>query len=258
MDASLYAGRVMHQRWQPKAYRFVYRVFSLLLDIDRLDVLAGRLRLFSVGRFNLLSFYPGDHGPRDGSSLRAWAEQLLAARGIRLGGGRIRLLCFPRVLGHGFNPLSVWYCEHADGELRAIICEVRNTFGEKHHYILDNGGRSLDLAQTWEAQKRLHVSPFLPLELDYRFQLTVPGEQLRVLIDEYAGTQRILAATLLLRRRPLNDAALLGQCLAIPFLTLKVIAMIHWQAVKLWLRGFRFHPKPPAPDHEASHTWIRK
>lgn len=258
MDACLYSGRVMHRRLQPKRYRFVYRVFSLLLDIDRLDAPARHLRLFSVGRFNLLSFYPRDHGPRDGSSLRAWAERLLAARGVDLAGGRIRLLCFPRVLGYVFNPLSVWYCEHADGRLRAIICEVRNTFGEKHQYVLDAGGRPLDLAQTWEAEKRFHVSPFLPLGLHYRFRFAEPAGQLRVLIDEYAGTDRVLVATLNGRRRPLTDRAVLGECLAVPFLTLKVIAMIHWQALKLWLRGFRFHGKPPAPDHEASDAWIRK
>lgn len=258
MDACLYTGRVMHRRLRPKRYRFAYRVFSLLLDIDRLDSVASRLRLFSIGRFNLLSFYPRDHGPRDGSSLRTWAESLLAARRIDLAGGRIRLLCFPRVLGYVFNPLSVWYCEHADGQLRAIICEVRNTFGEKHQYVLDNRGHPLDLAQTWEAEKCFHVSPFLPLGLHYQFHFTAPGQRLRLLIDEYAGTQQVLVATLQGRRRPLNDRTLLRESLAVPFLTLKIITLIHWQALKLWLRGFRFHGKPPAPDHEASDAWIRK
>ena len=131
----LYVSRVMHRRLFPVDYRFQYRVFSLLLDLDHLTETCGKLRLLSLDRFNLLSFRQRDHGPRDGSSLKAWAQRLLSEREIHLEGGKILLLSFPRLLGYGFNPLSLWYCLHRDGSLRALICEVNNTFGEHHFYL---------------------------------------------------------------------------------------------------------------------------
>ena len=130
--ATIYACQVMHQRFFPVAYRFRYRVFTMLFDIDRLEDLAARNRWFSVDRFNLFSLRTRDHARRDGSPWRPWIEATLAEHGIDLEGGRIRLLTMPRLLGHAFNPLSVWYCEHRDGSPRAVLLEVRNTFGEHH------------------------------------------------------------------------------------------------------------------------------
>ena len=125
----------MHSRRFPVVYRFSYRVFSLLVDIDRLDEV-GRNPLFSINRFNLFSLYQRDHGARDGSAWRGWAETLLCDNGIDAAIGNIQLLCFPRILGYGFNPLSLWFCYDTAGNLLAAICEVRNTFGEHHHYLL--------------------------------------------------------------------------------------------------------------------------
>lgn len=259
MPAALYTGSVTHARFAPKRYRFRYRVFQLLLDIDALDRVDARSRVFSVNRFNLLSFYEKDHGPCDGSSLRVWAMRLLSQHGVDLEGGRIELLCFPRVLGYVFNPLSLWYCWHRDGSLRAIIYEVRNTFGEKHHYLISNDGRALKQGEWWAARKAFHVSPFMPMQAEYRFRISPPGERVHVLIDEYcpadAGMQRTLVAALEGRRKLFTDRALLRAFLSIPLMTIKVIAAIHWQALKLWLRGFRFHRKPAPPDHEVSKTW---
>lgn len=241
-DGCLYATRVMHRRRIAPFYRFVYRVFYVLVDVDRIEALSARLRLFSVDRFNLLSLHTRDHG--DGCGLRAWAESLLRARGIELDGGRIRLLTFPRVLGFAFNPISLWYCEHRNGELRAVIAEVNNTFGEKHSYVLASGGAPLSYGRPIEKEKVFHVSPFFDRVGRYRFTLSAPAARIRVAIHETREGEPILDATLAGERRALTDAAILGQVLRMPWMTIKVVAGIHWEALKLWLRGARFHRKP--------------
>lgn len=255
MQSMLYRSKVMHMRRIPKRYRFVYRVFSLLIDIDEQDMLDRRLRFFSVGRFNLLGFDPKDHGPTDGSSLRGWAEGMLAERGIELDGGSIRLLCFPRVLGYVFNPLSLWFCHHRDGSLLAVIYEVRNTFGEKHHYLVaETDGSALRDGAIYSVAKQFHVSPFIGMGMEYRFTVRTPGERLRVLIDEYEDDERMLVATLQGERVPLDDLQLLRAFFAVPLMTMKVVFLIHWQALKQWSRGFRFYRKPEPPAHEVSRA----
>lgn len=248
MDGALYSTRVMHRRLVAPYYRFIYRVFYLLVDIDRLDALAARLRWFSYNRFNVLSLRDRDHG--DGSGLRAWAERVLATQGVTLDGGRIRLLAFPRVLGWAFNPISLWYCEHRDGTLRAVIAEVRNTFGERHSYVLASGGAPWPYEQAIEKDKVFHVSPFFDRVGRYRFTLSAPEARLRVAIHETREGLPILDATLAGERRTLSDAAILGQVLRMPWMAVKVVAGIHWEALKLWLRGAKFHrkPEPVRPD----------
>lgn len=247
----LYATRVMHRRLVAPRYRFVYRLFHLLLDVDRVGELDRSLRWFSHNRFNLVSFHDRDHGRGDGS-LRAWAEGLLAAGGVGLEGGRIRLLCLPRILGFGFNPIALWYCEHRDGSLRAIIAEVRNTFGEKHCYLLAAGGLPMGYEGSHEKDKCFHVSPFMDLVGRYRFRFGEPGENVRVLIHETREGAPLLDATLAGQREALTDGALLRHALRMPWMTLKVVAGIHWEALKLWLRGAKFHTKPPPPAPEFS------
>ena len=245
--AYLYSARVMHRRLVAPLYRFVYRVFYLLLDIDRIDEAARGLRLFSHNRFNLLSFHDRDHGADQAGALRSWAEGVLRGAGIELAGGRIRLLCMPRLMGFAFNPISLWYCEHADGRLRAVIAEVRNTFGEKHCYLLASDGAALPYSQSYETEKCFHVSPFFDLVGRYRFTLSEPAAQLRVLIHETREGTPILDANLYGDRRTLSDGSVLRQVLAMPLMTLKVVAGIHWEALKIWLRGARFHRKPTPP-----------
>jgi DUF1365 family protein len=247
----------MHRRRVPPFYRFVYRVFYLLVDIDRLDEAAHGRRLFSHNRFNLLSFHDADHGDGSRNGLRHWAEQLLTARGIKLEGGRIRLLALPRLAGFAFNPISLWYCEHADGSLRAVVAEVNNTFGEKHCYVLDNAGLASDGAplpyeKEHHKDKSFHVSPFLDLVGRYRFRLTEPGERLRLAIHESREGVAILDATMAAERRALTDTNILKLALAMPLMTIKVVAGIHWEALKIWLRGGRFHRKPPPPQWGAT------
>ncbi|MFP4079584.1 MAG: DUF1365 domain-containing protein [Ectothiorhodospira sp.] len=247
----LYRTRVMHRRLFPVRYRFTYRVFSLLLDLDRLPALDARLRWFSVDRFNLLALHTRDHGPRDGRPLRPWAEDLLGQHGVDLEGGAIQLLCFPRVLGYAFNPLSLWYCHHRDGSLRAVICEVSNTVGGWHHYVLHDSGRPMAWPVRAARDKRFYVSPFIGMAARYHFRLAEPGEHLGVFIHEHEGDRLMLAATQTGEARPLTDAELLKALAAMPLMTFKVIAGIHWQALKIWLKGGRYHPPPDPAAKEA-------
>lgn len=247
----LYRATVMHRRHVAPFYRFVYRVFYVLVDVDRLDELHARVPLFSHNRFNLLALHDRDHG--DGvSGLRVWAERVLRAHDVDLVGGRIRLLAFPRVLGRVFNPISLWYCEHADGSLRAVIAEVRNTFGEKHSYVLASGGRPLAYGEMKEKEKCFHVSPFFDTAGRYRFDISEPGARLRVAIQLKDRDAPQLDATISAERRALNNAAILKQVAALPLLAAKVVLSIHWQALKIWLRGGVFHRKPAPPRVDIS------
>ncbi|MGH8442366.1 MAG: FAD-dependent oxidoreductase [Nevskiaceae bacterium] len=246
----LYPSRVMHRRLVAPLYRFVYKLFHLLLDVDRVDELHRKLKLFSHNRFNLVSFHDADHGGGDRGGLRAWAERLVASEGILLQGGRIRLLCLPRILGFTFNPISIWYCEHRDGGLRAVIAEVRNTFGERHSYVLASAGRPMAYEGTYEKDKCFHVSPFMDLVGRYQFRFTEPREKVMVRIHETREGAPLLDATLAGERAALTDGALLRQVLKMPWMTLKVVAGIHWEALKLWLRGAKFHRKPEPPELE--------
>ena len=246
MNSRLYIGDVMHRRLDRFAYRFNYRVFSLLLDLDELPQLPRRLRLFSHNRFSLFSLHDADHGGRDGQPLRPWVEGLLRARGIELEGGRVLLLCFPRVLGYVFNPMSVWYCQHRDGSLRAIVCEVRNTFGEMHHYVLaPTDGGPMNWQPVYHADKVFHVSPFIGPKAEYRFRFEEPAQRMRVHINEFAAGKLLLQAALSGVQVPLTDARLFRAFWRIPLMPFKVMAAIHWQALKIWLRGATFHRMPP-------------
>lgn len=262
--ASLYVGEVMHRRSRPKAYEFVYRVFNIVLDIDRLAEPAARCRLFSHNRFNLFSFHDRDHGPRDGSPLRPWIDEQLAAAGLGHAAADVRLLCMPRVLGYGFDPLSIWYCHDAGGDLRAILYQVKNTFGDQHGYLLpvgdSVGGDTADQAapSDHEFDKIFHVSPLIAMDARYRIRTASPDDTLAVLIRESDDEGEFLVATLTGERRAMTDGALVRQFLRVPFMSLKVIVAIHWQAIRLMLRGVKYtnRPEPPAdgvstPPHPA-------
>ncbi len=252
-ESSLYFGRVMHHRLRPFRHRFTYRVFSMWLDIDRIDADAAQLRLFSHNRFNLFSFHDKDHGRRDGTPLRSWAEELLARDNIDLEGGRVSILCYPRILGYVFNPLSVFFCHDAADRLRAIIYEVKNTFGEQHCYVLPLPAGVNEAQVRQRCAKQFHVSPFIGMQSDYRFLIRPPAEDLSIVIRQSVPQGPQLIAALTGRRVELSDATLLKAFCQYPLMTLKIISAIHWEALWIWLKGAKYHGRPPAPDREASY-----
>lgn len=252
---TLYRGQLVHERRIAPRYRFSYRVFSLLLDIDRLDEADRRHRFFSHNRFNLIGFRDSDFGPKDGTPLRPWIDARLAEAGLDLAGGTVHILCYPRVLGYVFNPLTLWFCRHADGSLRAVLAEVRNTFGEWHGYLLHDDGAALPERLRDAAPKIFHVSPFLPRDGHYQFRLQTPGARYGATVNwhdaDHPDEPALIAVQTGARCRG-GDRGLLHVAVTVPFMTLKVIAAIHWQALKIWLRGGRFHRRPAPPDSEIS------
>lgn len=233
----LYQGRVMHHRLRPVRHRFTYRVFSLLLDLDELDAVDRRLWLLSIERANLLSFRAADHGARDGSPLKPWVLGQLADAGIELARPSIRLLCFPRLLGYVFNPISVYFC-YDGGRIAAIVYEVKNTFGGQHVYAFRvhraGGG---DRLAVHGCVKDFYVSPFIDMDARYEFHVADPGRRLTVVIKETERELPLLIASQSGERQPLTDRAIFG-CLATDLLmTFKVFLGIHVEALRLWWKG---------------------
>ena len=247
--ACAHEGRTTHVRYTPFERRFSYRLAQVLIDIDRIGDTARALRLFAHNRFNLFSFHDRDHGDRSGAPLRAWADTMFARADVTLGGGRIDLICFPRMLGFVFNPLSIFFGYGPDGELRGVIYEVNNTFGETHAYVapVDHGA-----SHQHAAAKLLHVSPLFPVRGDYRFRIDPPGAHFRVSVENFVDGARQHLATLVTNARPLTDAWLARVFVSLPLMTLGVVAAIHWQALRLFLRGAAYHRRPPAPDRTSS------
>jgi DUF1365 family protein len=238
--AALYVGDVMHARLKPMGHRFSYRVMSLLIDLDRLTDADRQSPLFGVNRAALYSFHEADHGARDGSSLRAYAQYRAAEHGIDLTGGHVLLLCYPRLLGYTFNPLSVYFCYRADGALALLIYEVRNTFGDFHHYVLPVTSNEISDAGVRQQQDKLfYVSPFIEMAMRYHFRVRPPGERVQLRILETDREGPLLAATFNGRYRTLNTRELLRAFFVLPLVTLKIVAAIHWEALRLWLKGAR-------------------
>lgn len=244
--SALYVGKVMHQRLRPRRHRLSYGMFSLLLDVDRVAELSRSLLFFSHNRFNLFSFHDGDHGDGSGKPLRAHVERQLERAGIGGVDGPILLLSMPRILGYAFNPLSVYFCHDRDGRTRAILYEVNNTFGQRHSYLIpvDEPDRVIRQACT----KDFYVSPFIGMAMDYAFRVAPPGETLALHITASDADGPLMIAAYSASRRQLTDSSLARAFLAFPLLTLKVVAGIHWEALRLWLKGVRLHPRPAPPD----------
>lgn len=257
--AALYVGTVMHQRMKPVSRRFSYRVFSVLLDLDRLAEASSASAFFSIGRFNLLSFHPKDHGPRDGSDLRRHVDHLLAGKGLARP-ARILLLAYPRFLGYAFNPLSVYYAYDSEQKPVAIVYEVRNTFGGLHTYVepvRDNQISDSGIRQ--DRRKEFYVSPFLPMELHYFFRMLPPGKGVRVRILEKDDEGPILSATFSGTHKPFTSANLLRACAAVPLLGFKIFGAIHLQAFKIWRKRVPFHARPgTSASHGDEGQFLRR
>jgi uncharacterized protein len=248
LRSTLYVGSVMHRRLRPRRHRLRYRVFWMLLDLDEIDRLPRIFRLFSRNRFNAVSFHDTDHGDGGATPLRAQVERHLAAAGIALDGGAIRLLCMPRIFGYGFNPLSVYFCYERNGLLAAILYEVHNTFGERHSYLIPTG-KSADAVIDQKCPKVFYVSPFMDMAMTYQFRVTAPQERVSVAISTADADGVMLVAALSANRRTLTDAALLRVLVTHPLLTLRVVGAIHWHALRLLLKGVRLRARPQPPAY---------
>lgn len=248
--SALYEGVVTHTRHFPRRHRLAYRVWYLLLDLDELEELDRAVPGFAVDRPGPVSFRARDHGPRDGAALRPWIDGHLAEAGIDLEGGPVRILCFPRILGYVFNPLSVWFCHGSDGSLRALLYEVSNTFGEQHSYLVPVGP-GVEAGETVRAtfDKELFVSPFIDMDATYDFRARVPDERLAVIVREHVRDGHVLDAVLTARRLPLDGRRLASAFVRHPLLTLKVIGGIHWEALRLWLKGAPYRRRGTPPTH---------
>jgi len=250
-SSCLYAGSVMHHRWRPHIHKLRYRVFWSMLGIDEIDLLSAKLKLFSHNRFNLVSFYDRDHGGTSELSLHGQINALLRQSGIDVIGGKIMLFCMPRILGYGFNPLSVFFCYRRDGVLAAIIYEVHNTFGERHSYVVPCDSVDRDVI-TQQCAKEFYVSPFLGMDISYQFHVHPPDGSVKIAIRGNDKEGPLITAVLSGTRIDLSDAALLKAILMYPLLTLKVMAGIHWHALRMVLRGFHLYPRAPRNVHSVT------
>jgi uncharacterized protein len=256
--AALYVGDVVHARLKPVGHRFSYRVMSLLIDLDRLEVADRQTPLFGVNRRALYSFHEADHGDRDGSSLRLYAQRCAAEHGIDLTGGRVLLLCYPRLFGYTFNPLSVYYCYSVDGQPALLIYEVRNTFGDIHAYVLPVTRGDISPAGIRQTQdKRFYVSPFVEMAMRYHFRVMLPQDRVKLRILETNSEGPLLSATFNGQRRILTTRELLRSFFSLPLVTLKIVAAIHWEALRLWLKGVRPVPRPGKTADEGLATEAR-
>lgn len=248
MSTWLLQAQVWHRRLRPAVHEFRYPLYCLRFPLSRQRELAGPL--LSLNRPNLLSLYDRDHGPRDGSPLLPWIRALLQRHGLGCADGEIWLQTMPRVLGYGFNPVSFWFCEDREGRLRAALCEVNNTFGEHHNYLVAHPeGRPISPDDWLSAEKLLHVSPFCRPQGSYRFRFDNRDGQTQTRIDYDDGTGPLLQTAIHGRAQPLTSGRLLTAFITYPWLTAGVWLRIHWQAARLWLKGTPFYGKAPtAPE----------
>ena len=238
---------VSHRRMRPSANAFRYRVAYLCLDLDVLQDAAGRW--LSLDRRGLVSFRRADHGPRDGSDLEGWLRGVLAEHGLgEVCDGDVVLMTMPRMFGYVFNPVSFWFCRDRAGALRAVLCEVNNTFGESHCYLVHHPDRRPLQSDQWlEGRKVFHVSPFLLIEGGYRFRFRLDDRAIHVDVNYHDAQGLMLATSVGGRREALDDRAVLRRFLGNPTMTLGVVARIHWQALQLWRKRARFYRKPAPP-----------
>ena len=241
MNSSIYNGTVIHKRFKPKKHFFKYSVFSLFIDLSELNQLDNSIKFFSFNKFNLISFFEKDHGDRDGSSLIEWVKKNLKENNISSENIKIKLLCYPRIFGYVFNPLSVFFIYNSKNKLISILYEVKNTFGEQHTYIFKVED-DLNLFQH-NCSKKFHVSPFIEMNCNYFFRILKPGEKISVIIDQYHSNEKILYASQDGKRVDFNSKELLKSYLKHPFMTFKIISAIHYEAFKLWTKGIKFISK---------------
>ncbi len=240
-NSLIYSGTVIHKRFKPKTHSFKYKVFSLLLDLSELNILDKNLKIFSYNKFNIISFHNKDHGPRDGSSLEKWIIEILKKNNIETNDIKIKLLCYPRIFGYVFNPLSVFYIYNKNHDLISILYEVKNTFGEQHTYIFKSNLKDGLIKHV--CKKKFYVSPFIEMNCTYFFRISKPGNKISVIIDQNDKEGKILYASQDGIKSELNNSNLIKIFLKHPLMTLKIILAIHYEAFKLWTKGIKFIKK---------------
>ena len=242
INSNIYNGTVIHKRFKPKEHFFKYSVFSLLIDLSELDYLDKKVQFFSYNKINLISFYDKDHGNRDGTSIIDWVKKNLNQNSISSENVKIKLLCYPRILGYVFNPLSVFYVYNNQDKLIAILYEVKNTFGEQHTYIfkINNNNKLLQ----HNCLKKFHVSPFIEMDCKYFFRTLTPDKKISVVIDQYDNNDdKLLYASQDGYIADLKSSELLKSYIKHPLMTFKIIIAIHFEAFKLWSKGIKFIKK---------------
>lgn len=244
-------GRTVHSRRGTVAHRFAYGVDYVLLDPEGSAHTPG---LFARNRAGLMALHDKDHGGAPGKGRGAiWLHEVLAEEGIAIPGLRITLLAQPRVLGHVFNPVSFWLCHDGQGALRVVVAEVSNTFGDRHSYLCINKDlRPITRQDTIVARKVFHVSPFQPISGEYRFRFDIGAEKIGIWIDFHDGAGGGVFANLTGVLRPLGNRAILWACLRRPFGSRRVLALIHWQALRLFLKGARYRARTKPPSDEVT------
>ena len=234
-ESFIYNGDVIHKRFRPKEHFFKYKVFSLFIDLSELDEIEKKISFFSYNKINLISFFDKDHGDRDGSSLKVWVEKNLNSLEIEKSEIKIKLLCYPRILGYVFNPLSIFFVYNKNSSLIAILYEVKNTFGEQHTYVFKVDANEQLIKNN--CAKKFYVSPFMDLKSEYFFKILNPGNKLSVIIDQRDQAGKLLYASQDGIRSELSGKNLIFSYLKHPLMTFKIIAAIHFEALRLWIKG---------------------
>ena len=240
-NSCIYIGSVIHKRFKPKKHFFKYNVFSLFLDLDEINELDQKILFFSYNKFNILSFFDKDHGYRDGSSIKDWLIHVLQKKNISTINIKIKILCYPRIFGYVFNPLSIFFIYDIDSNPIAILYEVKNTFGEQHTYVFKINIKDQHISNN--CKKKFYVSPFMDLESKYFFKVLIPNERLSVIIDQRDKEGKLLFASQDGERVKISSKNLLISYLKHPLMTLKIISAIHYEALKLWIKGVKLVKK---------------
>ena len=236
-NSCIYSGLITHRRFKPKRHFFTYKTFSLLIDLREIENLEKKIKFFSYNKFNILSFYDTDHGPRDGSSLVNWAKNTLAEAKINIGSGIIKLLCYPRFFGYVFNPLSIFYCYDDNLHLKAILYEVKNTFNEQHTYVFPASSSSNLILH--KCDKKFYVSPFMEMKTFYNFRLLKPEKNLNVFIKQGDVEGTLFTACQVGKKIEMSSKNLFFQFITHPLMSFKVILAIHFEAFRLWFKGIK-------------------
>ena len=239
MNSCIYNGYVSHTRFKPVKHSLKYNTFSLFIDLDEIENLSKNNFIFSFNKFNIFSFFNKDHGDRDGLCLKNWVLNKLKKFDINKNINNIKLLCYPRVFGYVFNPLSIFYC-YENKNLRAIMYEVKNTFNEQHTYIFKVKSNN-EISQ--KCKKKFYVSPFMDMETQYEFKLLNPDENLSVLIKQSDKDGIVLTAVQKGVKKEFNMKQLLVNFVLYPLMTLKIIGAIHYEALRLWKKGAKYRSR---------------